>query len=224
MKDITFLHPQFLWLLLIVPLLAGFYFWKRHKLSATLAVSSLQGFKATSSWLTRLRVALFVMRLAAISLLIIALARPRTVNVNNQTKTTRGIDIVMAVDVSSSMLARDLKPNRLAALRNVAARFIENRPNDRIGLVLYAGEAYTRTPVTTDKAILAEAISAIKYDRTLADGTAIGMGLATAVNRLKDSKAKSKVVILLTDGVNNSGMIEPETASDIAKELSLIHI
>lgn len=221
MKDITFLHPQFLWLLLIVPLLAGFYFWKRHKLSATLAVSSLQGFKATSSWLTRLRVALFVMRLAAISLLIIALARPRTVNVNNQTKTTRGIDIVMAVDVSSSMLARDLKPNRLAALRNVAARFIENRPNDRIGLVLYAGEAYTRTPVTTDKAILAEAISAIKYDRTLADGTAIGMGLATAVNRLKDSKAKSKVVILLTDGVNNSGMIEPETASDIAKEYGI---
>src|SRR5690606_21902541 len=120
-----------------------------------------------------------------------------TVDVSNKTKTTKGIDIVMAIDVSSSMLARDLKPNRLTALKKVAANFVENRPNDRIGLVLYAGEAYTKTPVTTDKAILTQALSEIRYDRNLADGTAIGMGLATAVNRLKDSKAKSRVIILL---------------------------
>src|SRR5690606_36181219 len=115
----------------------------------------------------------------------------------------------------------DLKPNRLTALKKVAANFVENMPNDRIGLVLYAGEAYTKTPVTTDKAILTQALSEIRYDRNLADGTAIGMGLATAVNRLKDSKAKSRVIILLTDGVNNSGMIEPETASNIAKEYGI---
>jgi Ca-activated chloride channel family protein len=127
----------------------------------------------------------------------------------------------MAIDVSSSMLARDLKPDRMGALRKVAKRFVEARPNDRIGLVFYAGEAYTKTPVTSDKAIIIDALKDIKYDKALTDGTAIGMGLATAVNRLKDSKAKSKIIILLTDGVNNSGTIEPETASDIATEYGI---
>ena len=127
----------------------------------------------------------------------------------------------MAIDVSGSMLAKDLKPNRMEALKRVAADFVEERPNDRIGLVLYASEAYTKTPVTSDKPIILEAIKEIKYDNLLQDGTGIGMGLATAVNRLKDSKAKSRVVILMTDGVNNAGFIEPETAADIAKQYGI---
>jgi Ca-activated chloride channel family protein len=127
----------------------------------------------------------------------------------------------MAIDVSGSMLAKDLKPNRMEALKKVAASFVDERPNDRIGLVVYASEAYTKTPVTSDKAIIQQAIESIKYDNVLQDGTGIGMGLATAVNRLKDSKAKSKVIILLTDGVNNAGFIEPETASDIAKQYGI---
>ena len=162
-----------------------------------------------------------VLRLLALSSLIIAMARPRTVDISNQTKTTKGIDIVMAMDVSGSMLAKDLKPNRMEALKDVAADFVEERPNDRIGLVVYASEAYTKTPVTSDKAVVLEAIKSIKYDNVLQDGTGIGMGLATAVNRLKDSKAKSKVIILLTDGVNNAGFIEPETAADIAKQYGI---
>jgi Ca-activated chloride channel family protein len=153
--------------------------------------------------------------------LIVAMARPRTVDISNKTKTTRGIDIVLAIDVSGSMLARDLKPDRMQALKKLAANFVDERPNDRIGLVVYASEAYTKSPVTSDKAIIQEAIQSIKYDNILVDGTGIGMGLATAVNRLKDSKAKSKVVILMTDGVNNAGFIEPDTASDIAQQYGI---
>ena len=149
------------------------------------------------------------------------MARPRTVDISNKTKSTKGIDIVMAIDVSGSMLAKDLKPNRMEALKKVAKSFVENRPNDRIGLVVYASEAYTKSPVTSDKSIVLNALQSVKYDNVLQDGTGIGMGLATAVNRLKDSKAKSKVIILLTDGVNNNGFIEPETASDIAKEYGI---
>jgi Ca-activated chloride channel family protein len=162
-----------------------------------------------------------VFRILALCSLIIAMARPRTVDVSNKTKTTKGIDIVMAIDVSGSMLAKDLKPNRMEALKRVAADFVDERPNDRIGLVVYASEAYTKTPVTSDKAVILDAIGSIKYDTVLQDGTGIGMGLATAVNRLKDSEAKSKVVILMTDGVNNAGFIEPETASDIAKQYGI---
>jgi Ca-activated chloride channel family protein len=161
------------------------------------------------------------MRLLALSALIVAMARPRTVDISNKTKTTKGIDIVIAVDVSGSMLAKDLKPNRMEALKRVAADFVEERPNDRIGLVVYAAEAYTKTPVTSDKSVILDAVNSIKYDNTLQDGTGIGMGLTTAVNRLKDSKAKSKVIILLTDGVNNAGFIEPETASDIAEQYGI---
>ncbi|MGB3149022.1 MAG: VWA domain-containing protein, partial [Maribacter sp.] len=147
-------------------------------------------------------------------------ARPQTEDISTRTKTTKGIDIVMAIDVSSSMLARDLKPNRLSALKKVAADFIKKRPNDRIGLVAYAGEGYTKTPITTDKAIVLNALREITYGQ-LEDGTAIGMGLATAVNRLKESKAKSKIIILLTDGVNNSGFIEPQTAANLAIEFDI---
>ncbi|NNF19628.1 MAG: VWA domain-containing protein, partial [Flavobacteriaceae bacterium] len=167
-----------------------------------------------------LKPVLFAMRLLALAAIITALARPQTQDISSRTKTTSGIDIVMAIDVSSSMLARDLKPNRLAALKEVAAEFIKERPNDRIGLVAYAGESYTKTPITTDKSIVLNALSEITYGQ-LNDGTAIGMGLATSVNRLKESQAKSKVIILLTDGVNNSGFIEPQTAADLAVEFGI---
>jgi Ca-activated chloride channel family protein len=221
MGKVTFLNPEFFWLFLLIPIAVAWLFWKRNQTTSTLKISSLNGFKSSNSVLAKLKPFLDVLRLVALSSLIIAMARPRTVDVSNQTKTTKGIDIVMAVDVSGSMLAKDLKPNRMEALKRVAADFVEQRPNDRIGLVVYASEAYTKTPVTSDKAVVEDAINSIKYDNVLKDGTAIGMGLATAVNRLKDSKAKSKVIILLTDGVNNGGFIEPETASDIAKQYGI---
>ncbi|WP_367755995.1 VWA domain-containing protein [Flavobacterium sp. WC2430] len=221
MGKISFLNPEFFWLFLLIPLAVIWLVYKRNKQSATLKISSIQGFKTTPSLLAKLKPFLSVFRLLALSSLIVAMARPRTVDISNKTKTTKGIDIVMAVDVSGSMLAKDLKPNRMEALKRVAADFAEERPNDRIGLVVYASEAYTKTPVTSDKAVVLEAIKSIKYDNVLQDGTGIGMGLATAVNRLKDSKAKSKVIILLTDGVNNAGFIEPETAADIAKQYGI---
>lgn len=221
MTNVTFLNPGFFWLFLLIPIAIAWYIWTRNSHSATLKMSSLKGFKQSKSLLTKLKPALFVMRILALSALIIALARPRTVDISSQMKTTKGIDIVLAIDVSSSMLAKDLKPNRMEALKEVASQFIESRPNDRIGLVLYAGESYTKVPVTSDKAVVVDGLKGIKFDNVLQDGTAIGTGLATAINRLKDSKAKSKVIILLTDGVNNSGTIEPETASDIAKEYGI---
>ena len=158
----------------------------------------------------------------AIALLIVALARPRIANVSTRTKTTKGIDIVMAIDISSSMLSRDLRPNRLAALKEVAQTFVSDRINDRIGLVVYAGESYTKTPITSDKAVVTDALSNLNYERgVIDDGTAIGMGLATAVNRLKDSKALSKVIILLTDGVNNAGFVDPTTAAGLASSYGI---
>ncbi len=221
MEAITFLNSGFFWLFLLIPLVLIWFLWKKNKQVSTLKMSHTTGFVQTKSILATLRPYLFVLRLLALSALIVALARPRTVAVSNQTKTTKGVDIVMAVDVSGSMLARDLKPNRMEALKRVAGDFVLERPNDRIGLVVYASEAYTKVPVTSDKAVVLEAIKGIQYDPVLQDGTAIGMGLATAVNRLKDSKAKSKVIILLTDGVNNAGFIEPETAADIAKQYGI---
>ena len=221
MAKITFLNPEFFWLFLLIPLAIVWLVLKKNQQSATLKISSIKGFKSSQSFWAKMKPYLSVLRIVALSSLIVALARPRTVDISNKTKTTKGIDIVMAVDVSGSMLAKDLKPNRMEALKRVAADFVEERPNDRIGLVVYASEAYTKTPVTSDKAIVEEAIGSIKYDNVLQDGTGIGMGLATAVNRLKDSKAKSKVIILLTDGVNNAGFIEPETAADIAKQYGI---
>ena len=221
MKEVSFLNPEFFWLFLLLPAVVLWQLWKRKQQSPTLKISSVKGFKAQKSLLAKLKPFLFVFRLLALSSLIIAMARPRKVDISSQTKSTKGIDIVMAIDVSGSMLAKDLKPNRMEALKKVAENFVEGRPNDRIGIVVYASEAYTKTPVTSDKAIIQEAIQSIKYDNVLQDGTGIGMGLTTAVNRLKDSKAKSKVIILLTDGVNNAGFIEPETASQIAKEYGI---
>ena len=221
MKDVSFLNPEFFWLFLLLPVAVLWQIWKRKQQSATLKISSVNGFKSQKSLLAKLKPFLFVLRLIALSSLIIAMARPRKVDISSQTKSTKGIDIVMAIDVSGSMLAKDLKPNRMEALKKVAESFVEGRPNDRIGIVVYAAEAYTKTPVTSDKAIIQKAIQSIKYDNVLQDGTGIGMGLTTAVNRLKESKAKSKVIILLTDGVNNAGFIEPETASQIAKEYGI---
>ena len=220
-EGIEFLNKEFFWLLLLLPIALLWYVFKSKKQTAELKISSLKGFKATNSWLPKLKPLLFALRLIALAFLITALARPRTVDVSTKTKTTRGIDIVMAIDVSASMLAKDLSPNRLDALKNVAAEFIKGRPNDRIGLVEYAGESYTKTPITSDKSIVLRSLSEIKYNNIIEGGTAIGMGLATAVNRLKDSKAKSKVIILLTDGVNNSGSINPKIASELAVEFGI---
>jgi len=219
--NFEFLHPQWFWLFLLIPVAIAWYFWKRKKLTAEVKISSLKGFKTGSGTLAKLRPVLFILRLLALALLITAMARPRTVDVSTRTKTTRGIDIVIATDVSASMLAKDLRPNRLEALKEVASRFIAERPNDRIGLVEYAGESYTRTPITSDKAIVLSSLNDIRYNNVIEGGTAIGMGLATSVNRLKDSKAKSKVIILMTDGVNNAGFIDPVTASELAKEFGI---
>ncbi len=222
MSEITFLHPGFFWLLLLLPLAAVWNFMKRKQQSATLRISSVEGFKAAPSLKAKLKPALFIIRLLAMACMIVALARPRTADVSSKAGSVNGIDIVMAVDVSSSMLARDLKPNRFEALKKTAAEFVEARTNDRIGLVLYAAESYTKIPVTSDKQLVKQAIESIDFNTLLIkDGTAIGTGLATAVNRLKESKAKSRIIILMTDGVNNGGFIEPKTAATIAKEFGL---
>lgn len=217
-EGIQFTDKIFFWLLLLLPLMLVWYSLKHKKQTAELKLSTTKGLLASSTIWSKLKHLLFVLRVLAFALIITALARPQTVDVSSKTKTTRGIDIVMAVDVSASMLAKDLKPNRLEALKKVAAEFIQKRPNDRIGLVEYAGESYTKTPVTSDKAIVLRALKEIKYNTIIQGGTAIGMGLANAVNRIKDSKAKSKIIILLTDGVNNAGFIDPKTASELAVE------
>ena len=218
-NNAEFLNPEFLYLLILIPLLAVWYFFMRKKDAAVLSIPSVKGFK-TSSFLSKLKPLLSVLRLLALAAIIVALARPRNVSVSKRTKTNRGIDIVMAIDVSASMLARDLRPNRLEALKKVAINFVNRRPNDRIGIVVYAGESFTQTPITSDKRIVKRTISELQWGR-LEGGTAIGMGLGSGVNRLKDSEAKSKVIILLTDGVNNSGNIDPRTATELAKELGI---
>lgn len=220
-ENIEFLNKELFWLMLLLPLALVWYVFTHNKQTAELKISSIKGFKSMSSVWSKLKHLLFAFRLIALALLITAIARPRTVDVSTRTKTTRGIDIVMAIDVSASMLAKDLRPNRLEALKQVASDFIDGRPNDRIGLVEYAGEAYTKTPITSDKSIVQRSLRDIKYNTIIEGGTAIGMGLATSVNRLKDSRAKSKVIILLTDGVNNSGFIDPKIASELAVEYGI---
>ncbi|AQS94396.1 aerotolerance regulator BatA [Polaribacter sp. BM10] len=219
-SNFEFLNIEFLWLLILIPLLAVWHFFMRKKDAAVLTMPSIKGFKAETSILAKLKPILYVLRLLALAAIIVALARPRNVSVSKKTKTNKGIDIVMAIDISASMLARDLKPNRLEALKKVAVNFIDRRPNDRIGIVVYAGESFTKTPITSDKGIVKRSISELKWGQ-LENGTAIGMGLGSGVNRLKESKAKSKVIILLTDGVNNSGNIDPRTATELAKELNI---
>ena len=220
-SNFEFVNPELFWILLLLPLLLLWFFFKKNQQTAVLKISSLKGFDTSKNWLAKLRPILFVIRLVVLSLIITAMARPRTVDESTRIKTTKGIDIVIAIDVSASMLARDLKPNRLEALKKVASRFIQARPNDRLGLVEYAGESYTKTPLTSDKKIVLSSLKSIKYNTTITGGTAIGMGLATSVNRLKESRAKGKVIILLTDGVNNSGFIDPKIASELAVEFGI---
>lgn len=219
-SNFELLNPEFLWLLILIPFLSIWYFFTRKKDAAILTVPSIKGFQTKPSFVSKLKPALYVLRLLALVAIIVALARPRNVSVSKRTKSNKGIDIVMAIDVSASMLARDLRPNRLEALKKVAVAFVNKRPNDRIGIVVYAGESFTQTPITSDKSIVKRTIDRLQWGQ-LDGGTAIGMGLGSGVNRLKDSKAKSKVIILLTDGVNNSGNIDPRTATELAKELGI---
>jgi len=220
MKDITFENPQFFWLFLLFPLLILWQWLRRKKEMPSVLFSSLQVVQPLRTWRTTLRPILYVLRCLALAALIVALARPRSSSEITKTKTTEGIDIILSIDMSSSMLAKDLKPNRIEALKRVASHFIEQRASDRIGIVVYSGESYTKVPATTDKSVVLQALKDIKQGE-IEDGTAIGMGLGTAINRLKDSKTKSKVIILMTDGVNNTGVIDPLSAAELAKEYGI---
>ena len=215
-KHITFAHPQYFFLLLLIPLLLFWQYRVKRKQQATMIVSSLAGVeKISGSWKINLRWLLHLFRYMSLLFLIIALARPQNSAVN-ETINSEGLDIVMSLDISGSMLAEDFKPNRIDAAKKVAQTFIENRPTDRIGLVIFSGESFTQCPLTTDQNVLKEQLKNVRSG-LLEDGTAIGMGLATAVERLRNSTAKTKVIILLTDGVNNAGLIDPITALEIAK-------
>lgn len=220
MSNITFANPGFLFLLLFVPAMVAFYIFRQHKTSAALLMPGLQPLEKTgTTFRNYLRHILFAIRSLAVALLIIVLARPQSTD-RFQDVSTEGIDIVLTLDISGSMLARDFKPDRLEASKDVATEFISGRPYDRIGLVVFSGESFTQCPLTTDHAVLINLLGEIQSGM-IEDGTAIGMGLANAVTRIKDSEAKSKVIILLTDGVNNRGEIAPATAAGIAKTYSI---
>jgi len=220
MDNIVFKNPEFLWLLILLPVVAFMLYKFKFVRLNNFKFSNLESFDS-KTLKSNLYPIINVFRIITLLLVIVALARPQEISNSTRTKTSSGIDIVIAVDISSSMLAQDLKPNRLEALKTVASQFINDRINDRIGLVIYAGESYTKTPVTSDKDVVIKSLSDITFDGIIEDGTAIGMGLATSVNRLKESKAKSKVIILLTDGVNNSGFIDPSTAADLAANFEI---
>ncbi|MDR0834788.1 MAG: VWA domain-containing protein [Candidatus Symbiothrix sp.] len=211
-----FANPYcFLLFLLLIPMI-GWYIWKQHQAQATMRMASADGFaKVPKTFRLYLRHVPFVLRLLTVICIIIALARPQSTNSWN-TSTTEGIDIMMTLDISSSMLAQDLKPNRLEAAKEVAATFISGRPTDNIGLVVFSAESFTQCPLTTDHAVLLNLLKDVQCGM-IEDGTAIGHGLATAVSRLKDSNAKSKTIILLTDGTNNRGEIAPTTAAELAQ-------
>ncbi len=216
LNELHWHSPHYFYLLLIIPVLAVWFWYKYRREYPALKISSLDGLeRLPKSLKQRMMPLLYVLRLLAIALIIIGLARPQTVN-HSKDFSIEGIDIVLAMDISSSMLAMDLKPNRLEAAKDVAIDFINDRPNDRIGAIIFAGEAFTQCPLTTDHKVLIRLIEQMKSG-VLEDGTAIGDGLATAINRLKDSKAVSKVVILLTDGENNRGSVDPHSAAEIAK-------
>ena len=218
--SIKFANPYFFLLLLLIPTMVAFYFFYLNKKRTQLTFSGLENFKGIKpSFKQKYSFLPFLLKLIAFVLAIIALARPQS-SMSGQNIKTEGIDIMMALDISASMLAEDLKPNRIDAAKKVAEEFIDSRPNDRIGLVVFSGESFTQCPLTTDHAVLKNLFTGIESGM-LADGTAIGEGLATAVNRIRNSKAKSKVIILLTDGVNNVGSIAPETAGEIAKTFGI---
>ncbi len=220
MDNIIFENPNLLWLLLLLLPVLLWYIFKQSNSQATLTMSSTTSFDEGSPAVkSYFRHILFLLRAMAIALIIVVLARPQTIN-SSQDEVTKGIDIVLSLDISSSMLAQDFKPNRLEATKDLAINFISGRPLDRIGLVIFSGESFTQCPLTTDHAVLINLFQDIKQGM-IEDGTAIGVGLATAVNRLKESEAISKVIILMTDGVNNSGEIAPVTAADLAAKYGI---
>ena len=219
MNNYNFINPEFLYLLAI-PL--AYIIWlslRKRNLSSEIIFSNTQSIKYLKTLKIKLRNLPIILKLISCCLLIFALARPQS-SINWEESTTEGIDIVLSMDISGSMLAEDLKPNRLEASKDVAVDFISKRINDRIGLVIFSGESFTQCPLTTDHNVLINLFKDVKSGM-VEDGTAIGMGLATAVNRLKDSKAISKVIILLTDGVNNKGVVAPFTAAEIAKKFGI---
>ncbi|HEY9187195.1 MAG TPA: VWA domain-containing protein [Bacteroidota bacterium] len=219
-NSFTFANPEFLYGLLIIPILIFWYLKKDTKLKSDLLYPNILVFKSIkSSFKQKLRHVLFVLRIIAIFFLIIVLARPQT-SAKGENVFSEGIDIVLCLDVSGSMLAADFNPNRLEAAKKVASEFIDGRTNDRIGLVIFSAESFTQCPMTLDYTVLKNLLMEVRSG-LLEDGTAIGMGIATSVNRLKDSKAKSKVIILLTDGVNNRGSIDPITATQLAQSYNI---
>ncbi|MFH0755745.1 MAG: VWA domain-containing protein [Bacteroidota bacterium] len=211
----AFAYPAFLYALILIPVMIGWYIWRGRKSTSSMTLSGFENLDervgSSRIWLRHL---LFVFRLVMVILVVIAMARPQSSNQWEQV-TTEGIDIVMCMDVSGSMRAMDFRPNRLEAAKNVGIEFVNARPNDRFGLVVFAGESFTQCPMTTDRAVMINFLKEIDFG-IIEDGTAIGMGLATAVNRIKESNAISKVIILLTDGVNNRGDVGPLTAAEIA--------
>lgn len=216
LENITFANPKLLWGLLIIPAVIVWYIFRQKKQDASVRFSDMNGFESLpKSWRVYGRHLLFVLQMAALALLIVAIARPQSTS-TSETSNIEGIDIILAQDVSGSMLARDLKPDRLEASKKMAADFVEGRPTDRMGLVVFSGESFTQVPLTTDHGIMLSMLKELKSGM-IEDGTAIGDGLATAINRLKDSEAISKVIILLTDGLNNAGSVDPYTAAELAK-------
>ncbi|MBR4391603.1 MAG: VWA domain-containing protein [Bacteroidales bacterium] len=212
----TFANPIFLWGLLIIPAAIAWYVIRHKKQEASVRYSDTTGFdELPKSWRVYARHLLFALQMAALALLLVAMARPQSSS-TSQKSNIEGIDIILAQDISGSMLARDFKPDRLEASKKVAADFVEGRPGDRMGLVVFAGESFTQVPLTTDHGVMLNMLKELKSGM-IDDGTAIGDGLATAINRLKDSEAVSKVIILLTDGMNNSGSVDPYTAAEMAK-------
>ena len=214
-QDIIFGQPWWLLLFLLIPALIYWKYKKGRKQVAAIGISSIKGLTESKSWKNYFQQFPFILRMLALSCIIIALARPQT-RFDETKMEGEGIDIILAIDVSGSMTAQDFKPNRMEAAKKVAEEFVGERPSDRIGVVIFAGESFTQCPLTTDKYVLKSQISQIR-NGLLEDGTAIGSGLATSVDRLRNSKSKSKVVILLTDGMNNGGLIDPSTALEIAK-------
>jgi Ca-activated chloride channel family protein len=212
----SYANPQYLYLLLVIPVLAGWYFLRRNRDHAELQISTTEGFEGGKrTFRILLYHGMYFLRLLALIAMIFALARPQT-SLSRQDITVEGIDLVIALDISGSMMAMDFKPDRLEASKEVAAEFIDGRPNDRIGLVVFSGESFTQCPMTIDHSVLKNLFADLKSGM-IEDGTALGDGLATAVSRLKESQAVSKVIILLTDGVNNMGSIDPLSAAEIAK-------
>ena len=216
----TFHNPEYLFLLLALIPMIGWYVWEVRKSDASIQISSIKKMKDMPKTMRlRMRHLPFILRLLSIGMLVLAIARPQS-SLNWRKESKEGIDIMMALDISGTMMAEDLRPSRLEAAKNVAIDFIQSRPNDNIGLVVFAAESFTQCPLTTDHAVLVNLFSGIRYGM-IEDGTAIGLGLANAVSRIKESKAKSKVVILLTDGSNNRGDIAPVTAAEIAKTFGI---